>query len=183
MFDSGNKLNLGLKRFTGLGGIEVLDAAAEEALFGEVLDEDDLGGDEDGRLAGLTRDGDFDEGLFIILFAAFEANAAFGDVLALDDVIAALRMSSGMRPLLRTTCGGKREASGGRMAEQFGTYEDLDVFQIGMDGRAKKKQSGGERPGVNVGGAACCAPTRENRSATAARARRRPGRYCRWRHR
>jgi hypothetical protein len=36
-----------------------LDAAAEEALLGEVFDEDDLGGDEDGGLAGVVRDGDF----------------------------------------------------------------------------------------------------------------------------
>jgi len=64
-----------------------LDAAAEEALFGEFLDEDDLSGDENGGLAGLVGNGDFDEGLNVILMAALEAQAAFGHVLALDDVV------------------------------------------------------------------------------------------------
>src|SRR5713101_415430 len=73
--------------------MEVLDAAAEEALFGEFFDEDDLGGDENGGLAGLVGNGDFDERLHIVLFAALEAEAAFGHVLALDDVIAALGMA------------------------------------------------------------------------------------------
>ncbi len=73
--------------------MEVLDAAAEEALFGEFFDEDDLGGDENGGLAGLVGNGDFDEGLHIVLLAALEAHAAFGHVLALDDVIAALGMA------------------------------------------------------------------------------------------
>jgi len=66
-----------------------LDAAAVEALLGEFFGEDDLGGDEDGGLAGLVRDGDFDEGPGVILLAALEAQAALGHVLALDDVIAA----------------------------------------------------------------------------------------------
>ena len=70
-----------------------MDAAAEEALLGEFLDEDDLGGNENGGLAGLVGDGDIDEGLRIIFCAAFEAQAAFGHVLALDDVVAALGMA------------------------------------------------------------------------------------------
>jgi len=62
-------------------------------LLGEFFGEDDLGGDEDGGLAGLIGDGDFDEGLRIIFCAAFEAQAALGHVLALDDVVAALGMA------------------------------------------------------------------------------------------
>jgi len=70
-----------------------LDAAAEEALFGEFFDEDDLGGDEDGGLAGSVGNGDFDEGLHIVSLAALEAHAAFGHVLAGNDVLAALGMA------------------------------------------------------------------------------------------
>jgi hypothetical protein len=79
-----------LEVVAGLGGFEVLDAVAEQALLGEYFDEDDLAGDEDGGLAFLVRDGDFDEGLGVILFGAFEAQAAFGHVLAGDDVFAAI---------------------------------------------------------------------------------------------
>ena len=66
-----------------------MDAAAEEALLGEFFGEDDLRRDEDGGLAGLIRDGDFDEGLGVIALAALEAQAALGHVLAQDDVIGA----------------------------------------------------------------------------------------------
>jgi hypothetical protein len=71
-----------------------LDAAAEEALLGEFLDEDDLGGDEDGGLAGLVGHGDFDEGLGVIVLAALEAQAALGHVLADDDVVSALLIAN-----------------------------------------------------------------------------------------
>ena len=70
-----------------------MDAAAEEALLGEFLGEDDLGGNENGGLAGLVGDGDFDEGLGVIPLAALETQAALGHVLALDDVIAAPGMA------------------------------------------------------------------------------------------
>jgi len=70
-----------------------LDAVAEQALLGEFFGEDDLRGDEDGGLAGLIGDGDFDEGLRIIFCTAFEAQAALGHILALDDIIAALGMA------------------------------------------------------------------------------------------
>ncbi len=50
----------------GLGGFDVLDAAAEELLLGEFGDEDDLCRDEDGGLASLSEapggDGAGDEG-------------------------------------------------------------------------------------------------------------------------
>src|SRR2546428_11316986 len=59
-----------LEGVAGLGGFEVLDAAAEEALLGEFFGEDDLGGDEDGGLALMVGDGNFDEGLRIIFCAA-----------------------------------------------------------------------------------------------------------------
>ena len=66
-----------------------MDAAAEEALLGEFFGKDDLRGDENGGLAGLKRDGDFDERLGVIPLAALETQAALGHVLALDDVIGA----------------------------------------------------------------------------------------------
>ena len=74
-----------------------MDAAAEEALLGEFLGEDDLGGNENGGLAGLVGDGDFDEGLGVIPLAALETQAALGHVLALDDVIAAPGMADAGR--------------------------------------------------------------------------------------
>ncbi len=70
-----------------------MDAVAEEALLGELFGEDDLGGDEDGGLAGLIGDGDVDEGLGVIAFGALEAETALGHVLAGDDVFAALGMA------------------------------------------------------------------------------------------
>src|SRR6266403_1091661 len=83
----------GLEIVAGPGGFEVLDAVAEEALLGEFFDEDDLAGDEDGGLSFLVRDGDFDEGLDVILFGAFEAQAALGHVLTGDDVFATIGMT------------------------------------------------------------------------------------------
>ena len=70
-----------------------MDAVAEELLLGEFLDEDDLAGDDDGGLAFFVGDGDVDEGLSVIVGAAFEAEAAAGHVLAGDDVVAALGMA------------------------------------------------------------------------------------------
>src|SRR5216684_8002537 len=84
----------GLEIVAGPGGFDVLDAAAEEALFGEFFDEDDLGGDENGGLAGLVGNGDFDEGPGVIVFAALEAQAALGHVLAEDDVVSALLIAN-----------------------------------------------------------------------------------------
>ena len=81
-----------LEEVAGLGELEVGDAVAEEALLGEFLDEDDLGGDEDGGLAGCVGNGDFDEGAIVVTLVAFEAQAAFGHVFADDDVIAAVGM-------------------------------------------------------------------------------------------
>jgi len=74
-----------------------LDAATEEALLGEFLGEDDLGGNENGGLAGLVGDCDFDEGLGVIPLAALETQAALGHVLALDDVIATPGMADADR--------------------------------------------------------------------------------------
>ena len=70
-----------------------MNAVAEQALLGEFFNEDDLGGHENGGLAFLVRDGDFDEGLRVIAGGAFEAQAALGHVLASDDVVAALWMA------------------------------------------------------------------------------------------
>ena len=70
-----------------------MDAVAEEALLGKFFDEDDLGVNENGGLTFFVGDGDFDEGLRIVVRAALEAEAAFGHVLALDDVVAAFGMA------------------------------------------------------------------------------------------
>ena len=64
-----------------------MHAVAEELLFGEFLDKDDVGGDEDGGLAGSVGNGNFDEGLLKVTLAAFEAQAAAGHVFALHDVV------------------------------------------------------------------------------------------------
>ena len=77
----------------GFGELEVGDAVAEELLLGKLLGEDDLGGDEEGRLARCVGNGDFDEGAVVVALAAFEAQAAARHVLAGDDVVAALGMA------------------------------------------------------------------------------------------
>ena len=69
-----------------------MDAVAEEFLLGEFFDENDLGGNEDGGLALFVGNGDLDEGLGVVMSAAFETESAFGHVLALDDVVAAFGM-------------------------------------------------------------------------------------------
>src|SRR5579859_412469 len=61
------------------------DAVAEEAQSGKLFDAADLRGNENGGLAGRVRNGDFNRRTFGILFAAAEAEAALGDVVALDD--------------------------------------------------------------------------------------------------
>src|SRR5260370_31195152 len=78
----------------GLDGFKVLDSVAEELLLGKLFNEDDLGGHEDRRLAGLIGHGDFDERLRVVLSAAFEAQAALGHVLAKDYVITLLGMAN-----------------------------------------------------------------------------------------
>ena len=83
----------GLEVVAGFGELEVGDAVAEELLLGEFLDEDDLGGDEDGGLAGCVGNGDFDESAIVVTLVALEAEAAAGHVFADDDVIAALRVA------------------------------------------------------------------------------------------
>lgn len=77
----------------GFGELEVGDAVAEKLLLGEFLEEDDLGGDEDGGMAGNVGNGDFDEGAVVVALAAFEAQAAARHVLAGDDVVAAVGMA------------------------------------------------------------------------------------------
>src|SRR5260370_21817469 len=81
----------------GFAGLDVLDAAAEEALFGEFFDEDNLAGNENGGLAGCVRNGNFDEALCRVLLAALEAQAGFGHVLAGDDVVSALGVANAGR--------------------------------------------------------------------------------------
>ena len=61
------------------------DAVTEEAEGGKFFDAADLRGNENGGLAGRVRDGDFNRRTYGILFAAAEAEAAFGNVVALDD--------------------------------------------------------------------------------------------------
>ena len=75
------------------GELDVGDAVAEELLLGKLLGEDDLGGDEEGGLAGFVGNGDIDEGAVVVALAAFEAEAAARHVFAGDDVVAALGMA------------------------------------------------------------------------------------------
>ena len=77
----------------GFGELEIGNAVAEELLLGEFLEEDDLGGDEEGGLAGRVGNGDFDEGAVVVALGAFEAEAAARHVFACDDVVAALGMA------------------------------------------------------------------------------------------
>src|SRR5207245_11462777 len=78
----------------GFSGLEVLDAVAEELLLEKLFDKDNLGGHEDGRLAGLVGHRDFDQRLQIVLLAALEAQAALGHVLAEEDFITLLGMAN-----------------------------------------------------------------------------------------
>lgn len=74
-----------------------MDPVAEELLLGKLFDENDLGGHEDGGLAGLVGHGDFDERLRTVPLAAFEAQAALGHVLAEDHFITLLGMANASR--------------------------------------------------------------------------------------
>jgi hypothetical protein len=109
-----------------------LDAAAEEALLGEFFDEDDLGGDEDGGLAFLVGDGNVDEGLGVVAVATLEAQAAFGHVLADDDVVAALGM---------TDAGGVADFDA-RMLAAVGAREGGLIGGGGGSGRRHGKDGG-----------------------------------------
>lgn len=70
-------------------------AVTEKAESGEFFDAADLRGNEDGGLAGGVWHGDFNGGIFLIAFAAAEAEAAFGDVVALDDFIMEIDANAG----------------------------------------------------------------------------------------
>src|SRR5262245_14390547 len=59
---------------------------AEEAGSGELFGALDVGGYENCGLARFVRDGDFDGSIFVVTLAAAEAEAAFGNVIALDDL-------------------------------------------------------------------------------------------------
>src|SRR5260221_5041119 len=66
----------------------VADAVSEKAKAGKFFDADDAGADEDGGLAGVIGDGDFDGRVCFVTMAAAKTEAAFGNVVALDDVFA-----------------------------------------------------------------------------------------------
>ena len=80
----------------GFGELEVSDAVAEELLLGEFLEENDLGGDEDGGLAGNVGNGDFDEGAVVVALAA-RSRPPRDMSLAGDDVVAAVGMADAGR--------------------------------------------------------------------------------------
>jgi hypothetical protein len=86
--DSSSELEI-----AGMGGVEVLNAATEEALLGEFFDGDDLGGDENGVLAWYVGRGDVDDGVDVVAFAGLEAQAPFGHVLTGDNVVSAIEMA------------------------------------------------------------------------------------------
>ena len=64
------------------------DAVPEEVEAGKFFDADDACADEDGGLAGVIGDGDFDARVCFVTMAAAKTQAAFGNVVALDDVFA-----------------------------------------------------------------------------------------------
>src|SRR5438034_9582538 len=64
------------------------DAVSEEVDAGKFFDADDACADEDGGLAGVIGDGDFDGRVLFVTMAAAKREAAFGNVVALDDVFA-----------------------------------------------------------------------------------------------
>jgi len=108
-----------LKMVGGLGALEVGDAVAEEIFFEDFDGGDDLGGDEDGSLAGNVGDGEFDQRTFVISLFAFEAQAATGHVFTLDDVVSALGVAdeggvvdAGARILTALDAGSVRLARG-----------------------------------------------------------------------
>ncbi len=132
-----------------------MDAAAVEALLGEFFGEDDLGGDENGGLAGLVGDGDFDEGPGVVTLAALEAQAALGHVLALDDVVAALRMAdaggvvhfdAGMLAAVGASGGRGWLRSGARYGEDGGLR-----FADGVGRGAEEVRAGGDRVSTRIG--------------------------------
>jgi hypothetical protein len=131
-----------------------LDAAAEEALFGEFFDEDDLGGDEDGGLAGLVGDGDFDEGPYIVLFAAREAQAALGHVLAGDDVVSAVGLTdAGGVVDLDARVLAAIDASGGGIFLKRRRHGDDGGLRLADSVRDKARGGAGRVPGgVGTGG-------------------------------
>lgn len=124
----------GLEVVVGFGDLEVGDAVADELLLGEFLDEDDLGGDEDGGLAGDVGGGDFDEGAFVIGLFAFEAEAAAGHVFADDDVVAALGMAD----------------EGGIADFDARVLAAIDAGRAGF-ARRRHGEDGGARLGASVG--------------------------------
>ena len=62
------------------------DAVSEEVEAGKFFDADDACADEDGGLAGVIGDGDFDGRICFVTMAAAKTEAAFGNVVAFDDV-------------------------------------------------------------------------------------------------
>ena len=76
-----------------MGGLEVLHPVTIQLLLGKLLNKYNLRRDENGGLTLLIGNGDFDERAGVIVFAAFEAQAALGHVFARNDVIAAIGMA------------------------------------------------------------------------------------------
>ena len=64
------------------------NSIAEKVEGWEFFDAADGGADEDGSLAGIIRNSDFDRGVFVVAPAAAEAETAFGNIVAFDDVLA-----------------------------------------------------------------------------------------------
>ena len=67
------------------GESRIRDTVAEHSGRRNFFHAADLCGHENGGLAGRVRNGDFNRGVFRIVFAAAKTEAAFGDIVALDD--------------------------------------------------------------------------------------------------
>ena len=84
---------MSLKGVSRLDGLEESHAVAEEILFGKLLGEDNLGGNEDRELAGTVWRRDFNESFLVIPCPSLEAQASTGDVFALHQFILAVGMA------------------------------------------------------------------------------------------
>jgi hypothetical protein len=82
-----------LERSTRPIGVKVLRAVAKQILFRQLLDVDNPGRDKNCGLAGTVWRRDFDQRLLHVSAGAFEAQAAAGNIFALDKFFAALGMT------------------------------------------------------------------------------------------
>lgn len=114
-------------------GLAIGDAVAEKIERGEYFDAANLCRSEDGGLAGRIWDSDFDAGVFFITFLAAETEAAFGNVVALDDFFV---------EMIHADAGGEVDASADVAA----------AICFAATGKSRRRESRGFRCGLWFGG-------------------------------